>query len=72
VSIGGKKAKLVTSRLTDEYLRTRPEPRLKHVAAVYFPEVPGDKNSTLTGWANCADPATQESAKKMFLSIKFK
>jgi hypothetical protein len=67
--IGGKKARIATLRMRDESLANSLEKDRNYVATVYFPDVHGAR---LTFWANCVDAAAQESAKKIFLTIKFK
>jgi hypothetical protein len=59
--IDGKKAKVATLRMSNNY-----------IAAIYFPEVSDGGGTKLTFWASCVDSAMQESAKKIFLSIKFR
>jgi hypothetical protein len=69
--IGGKSAKVATLRLSDEYAADHLHKDQKYVAAVYFPDV-ASSGTKLTFWAECVDTTTQESAKKILQSIKFK
>jgi hypothetical protein len=62
--IDGKQAKVATLRMDDNRGR-------KYVAAVHFPDVSGGGGTRLTAFASCRDRATQQSAKSIFLSIKW-
>src|SRR2546427_10407959 len=68
VRIDGKRAKIATLRMNDADSWDKDR---KYVAAVYFPEVNG-RATKLTFWADCIYPATRDSAKNIFLSIRFK
>jgi hypothetical protein len=68
VRIDGKSAKIVTLRKDS----TNPGDKdPKYVAGVYFPEANGPKTK-LTFWVDCVDVPTRDSAKNIFLSIRFK
>jgi hypothetical protein len=71
VRINGRKAKLVTLRWSDEEIDGETEKDRKYSAAVFFPaKIEG--GSKLTFYVDCVDPAAQEAAKNILLSIKFK
>jgi len=72
LGIDGKKAVIATLRMRDKDMAASPEKDRKYIAAVYFPDVNSGEKTKLTFWASCVDSATQESAKRIFLSIKFK
>lgn len=70
--IDGKKAKIASWRMSDAYLADCPKKGRGYVAAVYFPDLGGSGTTKLTFWASCIDSATRDSARKVFLSVRFR
>lgn len=71
VDIDGRKAKIATFQLSASraaYFANEG----KYVAAVHFPDIGNSFATRMTLWANCDDLATQEIAKQIFLTVKFK
>ena len=68
IRIDGKNAKVVTLRTNDA---EGPDKDRKYATAVYFPQTVGSATKLII-WAHCVDVATRDSARKIFLSIRFK
>jgi hypothetical protein len=65
VTVGGKAATLVA------YEDPGSERGKQFVAAIHFPKVTGDGKIRLTVYAFCADEKAQQTAKRIFQTIKF-
>ena len=69
--VDGKKAKVATLRMNEQSLGNSSEKDRPYITAVYFPVVRRG-GVKLSVWAYCIDSNTQEEAKTVLLSIKFK
>jgi hypothetical protein len=72
VVVDGRAAKVCAYRRSDKYDATYPEKDREYFTAINFPDVwGGDSGSRLTFDAACLDSSTQETAKRIFQTIKF-
>ena len=69
--VDGRKAKVATFLLSEQSLADNSERGRPFIAAVYFPAVKRG-GVKLSVWAYCIDNNTQEEAKKILFTIKFK
>lgn len=72
-AVDGRAAKICAYRRSDEYDATYPEKDREYFAAISFLDVwGGDSGARLKFDAACVDSSTQETAKRIFQTIRFK
>ena len=69
--VDGRAAKVATFRMNERSSADGLEKERPYITAVYFPAVKRG-GVKLSVWAYCVDSNTQEEAKKVFFSLKFK